>query len=364
MKRDSFSESYKDSGVNIEAGYESVKLIKKFTEQTRIPGVLSGIGDFGALFQLDMNELKHPILVSGTDGVGTKLKIAFLLDRHNTIGVDCVAMCVNDVLCSLAKPLFFLDYIACAKNEPEKIASIVEGVAAGCLEAGCALTGGETAEMPGFYGNGEYDIAGFCCAVVDKDKLIDRSKTHSGCSVIALPSSGVHSNGFSLIRKIFKLDSPDSSKAKNILDDYKSVLNHSLGEELLTPTRIYVRPVLELAKKIPVYGISHITGGGFYENMPRCLPKEKNLGIEIGKNTLKIPPIFPLIQEVGGISGHDMYNTFNMGVGMILIIESSDERIAIEELNKNGIAAYKAGSVVEGGGSLVTLTDGIRAPDA
>jgi len=364
MKRESFSESYKNSGVNIEAGYESVRLIKKFAERTSIAGVLSGIGDFGALFQLDTREMKNPVLVSGTDGVGTKLKIAFILDRHNTIGIDCVAMCVNDILCSLAKPLFFLDYIACAKNEPEKIAAIVEGVAAGCLEAGCALTGGETAEMPGFYREGEYDIAGFCCGAADRDKLIDRSKIRAGCAVLALPSSGVHSNGFSLIRKVFKID---SGNGKKVLDDYKSVLGRSLGEELLTPTRIYVKPVLELAKKIRIYGISHITGGGFYENMPRCLPKpggrdgsggesglgESALTVKIFKDKIKVPPVFSLIQEAGNISGRDMFNTFNMGVGMILIVENSDADTAVRELQKNGIGAYKAGEITAGAGGVV-----------
>ncbi|MDR3302202.1 MAG: phosphoribosylformylglycinamidine cyclo-ligase, partial [Spirochaetaceae bacterium] len=313
----SFSESYKRAGVDIEAGYEAVRLMQKHVERTKSAGVLSGLGGFGGLFELDIKETPHPVLVSGTDGVGTKLRLAFLLDRHDSVGIDCVAMCVNDIICSGAKPLIFLDYIACGKTEPRKIAAIVEGVSEGCVQAGCALIGGETAEMPGFYADDEYDLAGFATGVVDKTKIFDNSTIAEGDAVIALPSSGLHSNGFSLVRKIFQLDKNCSLRsAYKTLSDYSSVLGRTLGQELLCPTRIYVKPLLALAKKVTVRGVSHITGGGFYENIPRCLPA--TFAVRIKKSEVRTPAIFKLIAERGGVTEHDMFNTFNMGVGMII----------------------------------------------
>ncbi|GMO29925.1 MAG: phosphoribosylformylglycinamidine cyclo-ligase [Termitinemataceae bacterium] len=340
----SFSESYAKAGVDITAGYKAVELIKKSVERTCTAGVLGTLGGFGGNFELDLSGIKKPVLVSGTDGVGTKLQIAFLTCIHNTVGIDCVAMCVNDVICSFAKPLFFLDYIACGKNIPEKIAAIVEGVAEGCIQSGCALIGGETAEMPGFYPVDEYDIAGFTSALVCKTKMPDTAKLQCGDVVIALPSSGVHSNGFSLIRKVFGLSMDNKNASKKILQDYKTVLGKTLGEELLTPTKIYVKPVLHLLEKIDVHGIAHITGGGFYENMPRCITN--NFSISIKKSDAIIPPIFNLIAEVGGINEHDMFNTFNMGVGMIAIVASGDADAAIANLKQSGIFAYKIGKLL------------------
>ncbi|MFV0412638.1 MAG: phosphoribosylformylglycinamidine cyclo-ligase, partial [Oscillospiraceae bacterium] len=304
----SHSESYKAAGVDITAGYEAVRLMQSHVARTMVPGVLSGLGGFGGLFQLDLSDTPNPVLVSGTDGVGTKLRLAFLMDKHNTVGIDCVAMCVNDIVCSGAKPLFFLDYIACGKNLPGRIAAIVEGVAEGCVQAGCALVGGETAEMPGFYPENEYDLAGFAVGVVDKNKMIDNTPMRPGDAVLALPSSGVHSNGFSLVRKVFGLE--EGGQAAR----YFPELGCTLGEALLAPTRIYVQPVLALLQEVRVLGISHITGGGFYENLPRCLPK--GLSVRIHTAALQTPPVFNLIAKTGKIPPRDMFNTFNMGVGM------------------------------------------------
>ncbi|MDR3325560.1 MAG: phosphoribosylformylglycinamidine cyclo-ligase [Spirochaetaceae bacterium] len=344
----SFSESYKNAGVDIQAGYEAVRLMKKHVERTNRPGVLSGLGGFGGLFELDLAETPHPVLVSGTDGVGTKLRVAFLLDRHDTVGIDCVAMCVNDVVCSGARPLVFLDYIACGKNEPRKIAAIVEGVAEGCVQAGCVLSGGETAEMPGFYAGDEYDLAGFAVGVVDKAKIFDNAMIREGDAVIALPSSGLHSNGFSLVRRVFGLD--DAASASKALGDYKSVLGKTLGEELLIPTRIYVKPLLALAEGVAVMGACHITGGGFYENIPRCLPD--HLSIRIKKSAVRSPAIFGLLAERGGISERDMFNTFNMGVGMVVVVRNDDGARALSILKGHGVDAYAVGELVSGCGGV------------
>ena len=338
MSLKSYSESYKAAGVDITAGYEGVKLMKEHIKRTVIPGVLGGIGGFGGLFELDLEGIKKPVLVSGTDGVGTKLKIAFLMDKHDTVGVDCVAMCVNDIVCSGAKPLVFLDYIALGKNIPEKVASIVGGVAEGCVQAGCALVGGETAEMPGFYPEDEYDLAGFSVGVVDKDKIIDNSKIKSGDAVIALPSSGVHSNGFSLVRKVFDI-------ANKGIGVYYEELGATLGEELLTPTKIYVKPLLALMGSIEVKAVSHITGGGFYENIPRSIPD--GFFAKIEKASLKTLPIFDLIQKVGGIDPHDLYNTFNMGVGMSVVVDSTYADEAVRVLRANGEDAYICGEIIK-----------------
>ena len=338
MHEKSFSESYKEAGVDITAGYKAVELMKAHVAKTMTGGVCSDIGGFGGLFSLGKG-YKEPVLVSGTDGVGTKLKIAFLMDKHNTVGIDCVAMCVNDVICVGAKPIFFLDYIAVGKNVPEKVASIVEGVAEGCVQAGSALVGGETAEMPGFYSEGEYDIAGFSVGVVEKKKIIDKSKQKAGDVVIALPSSGVHSNGFSLVRKVFDIENADLKTPMEELG------GKSLGETLLTPTKIYVKPMLKLLEKVQVKGISHITGGGFYENMPRTL--NKGLGLKIKRSDVKVLPIFDLIQKTGNISERDMFNTFNMGVGMIAIVDSKDAEKALKILHDNGEDAYILGEVIE-----------------
>jgi phosphoribosylformylglycinamidine cyclo-ligase len=339
----SYSESYKDAGVDIEAGYEAVNLMRRHVNRTIRAGVLSGIGGFGGLFELDTSAIPHPVLVSGTDGVGTKLRIAFLLDRHNTVGIDCVAMCVNDVVCCGAEPLVFLDYIACGKNTPAKIAAIVEGVAEGCVQAGAALIGGETAEMPGFYPSDEYDLAGFAVGAVDKAKIFDNTTMRPGDVVLALPSSGVHSNGFSLVRKVFDLDNP--ATAKNTLADYATVLGRPLGDVLLEPTRIYVKAVLAVAGVVPVLGVSHITGGGFFENIPRCLPD--GLTARIEKARVKTPPIFPLIAEQGAINEHDMFNTFNMGVGMTCVVHAADADTAITALKANGVSAYPIGEIIK-----------------
>ncbi len=331
------SASYAAAGVDITAGYRAVELMKAHIGRT-MTGVETGIGGFGGLFPLDLTGISKPVLVSGTDGVGTKLKIAFLLDQHNTVGIDCVAMCVNDVICCGAKPLFFLDYIACGKNIPERIASIVEGVAEGCVQSGAALIGGETAEMPGFYPVSEYDLAGFCVGVVDRDRVIDNGSMEAGDVVIALPSSGVHSNGFSLVRKVFNVESAD------ILSPVESLGGQSLGQCLLTPTKIYVKPVLKLLEELTVKGISHITGGGFYENIPRCL--KPGLSAKIEEASVKILPIFELLMKQGGIPKRDMFNTFNMGVGMSIVVAKEDADKALEILRSAGEDAYIMGELV------------------
>ncbi len=336
----SYSESYKDAGVDITAGYKAVELMKKHIRRT-LPEGASDIGDFGGLFELGQG-YKQPVLVSGTDGVGTKLRLAILLDKHDTIGIDCVAMCVNDVICCGAKPLFFLDYIACGKNIPEKIADIVGGVAEGCVRAGCALIGGETAEHPGTMPEDDYDLAGFTVGVVDKCRIIDKSAMRAGDVMLALPSTGVHSNGFSLVRKVFDVENCD------LRCQIEALGGKSLGEVLLEPTAIYVKPILALTDKVQVKGISHITGGGFYENMPRSFPK--GLGVVIDKSDVRTPAIFGLIQQKGNISEHDMFNTFNMGVGMSVVVAPEDADRAIDILAQNGVDAYRLGKMVEGDG--------------
>ena len=342
----SFSESYKNAGVDITAGYKAVELMKQHIARTMTSGVCSGIGGFGGLFELDMTGITKPVLVSGTDGVGTKLKMAFLADKHDTVGIDCVAMCVNDVICCGAKPLFFLDYVAVGKNFPEKIAAIVSGVAEGCVQSGAALIGGETAEMPGFYPIDEYDLAGFTVGVVDKDKIIDNTKMKAGDVIIALPSSGVHSNGFSLVRKVFDVENAD------IKTPVAELGGKSVCETLLTPTRIYVKPVLALLAEVDsVVGISHITGGGFYENIPRSIPD--GLTAKIDKSAVRILPIFDLIAKTGNIPERDMFNTFNMGVGMSIILDKKDVDKALEILKANGEDAYVIGEVIEGNDGVV-----------
>ncbi len=335
----SHSESYAAAGVDITAGYKAVELMKQHIAKTMTAGVCSDVGGFGGLFELDLTGITRPVLVSGTDGVGTKLKIAFLMDKHDTVGIDCVAMCVNDIICSGAKPLFFLDYIACGKNIPERIEAIVKGVCDGCVQSGAALIGGETAEMPGFYPVDEYDLAGYCTGVVDRDRIIDNKTMQAGDVVIALPSSGVHSNGFSLVRKVFDVENADLKTPMAELG------GKSLGETLLTPTRIYVKPVLALLEQVKVRGISHITGGGFYENIPRSIPD--GLGAKIDKSAVKVLPIFDLIAKVGGISERDMFNTFNMGVGMSIIVPADEAEKALSILRDNGEDAYVIGEIVE-----------------
>jgi len=332
------SESYKAAGVDITAGYRAVELMKKHIATTMTSGVCSDIGGFGGLFELDLTGITKPVLVSGTDGVGTKLKIAFLMDKHDTVGIDCVAMCVNDIICCGAKPLFFLDYIACGKNVPERIADIVAGVCEGCVQSGAALIGGETAEMPGFYPVDEYDLAGYSTGVVDREKIIDNKKMKEGDVIIALPSSGVHSNGFSLVRKVFDVENCDLKSPREELG------GASLGETLLTPTRIYVKPVLALLEKIHVRGISHITGGGFYENIPRSIPD--GLCAKIERKAVKILPIFDLIAKTGNIPERDMFNTFNMGVGMSIVVPAEEAEEAVAILKANGEDAYILGSVI------------------
>lgn len=334
----SFSDSYKKAGVDITAGYKSVELMKKHIQKTMSFGDTSDLGGFGGLFCLDMKGLSDPVLVSGTDGVGTKLKLAFLMDKHDTIGIDCVAMCVNDILCVGARPLFFLDYIACGKNYPEKIEKIVSGVAEGCMQSKSALIGGETAEMPGFYPEDEYDLAGFSVGVVDRSKILDKSKVKSGDVVIALPSSGVHSNGFSLVRKVFDIESADLNKRYDELD------GAAIGETLLTPTKIYVKPMLALFDKVRAKSVAHITGGGFYENIPRSLPD--GVGVKINREDIKVLPIFRLLASKGNIPERDMFNTYNMGVGMTCIVAKEDVDIALEVLRKAGEDAYVLGEVV------------------
>ena len=339
MHEKSFSESYKNAGVDITAGYKAVELMKASIARTMTKGVCSDIGGFGGLFDLDLTGISKPVLVSGTDGVGTKLKIAFLMDKHDTVGIDCVAMCVNDVICVGAKPLFFLDYIACGKNVPEKIASIVSGVAEGCVQSGSALIGGETAEMPGFYPVDEYDLAGFSVGVVDRDKVIDRNTMTEGDVIIAIPSSGVHSNGFSLVRKVFDLENSDIHRKYDALD------GRELGEVLLTPTKIFVKPVLALLDKVQVKGISHITGGGFYENIPRSIPD--GLCARIDKKAVKVLPIFDLIAKWGNVPERDMYNTYNMGVGMSVVVPAEQVDTALEILRSHGEDAYVIGTIIE-----------------
>lgn len=337
MNTQSRSESYAAAGVDITAGYKAVELMKSHIARTMTSGVCSDVGGFGGLFELDTTGIEKPVLVSGTDGVGTKLKLAFLMDKHDTVGIDCVAMCVNDIICCGAKPLFFLDYIACGKNVPEKIASIVSGVAEGCVQSGAALIGGETAEMPGFYPVDEYDLAGFSVGVVDKSKILDPSTMKAGDVVIALPSSGVHSNGFSLVRKVFDVENSD------IKSPCEELGGKSVGETLLTPTKIYVKPVLALLEQVKVKGISHITGGGFYENIPRSIPD--GLGAVIDRKAVKVLPIFDLIAKEGGISERDMFNTFNMGVGMSIVVAPEDAEKAVEILKANGEDAYVIGKI-------------------
>ena len=340
----SFSESYKAAGVDITAGYKSVELMKQHIAKTLTPGCVSDIGGFGGLFAPDLAGMKAPVLVSGTDGVGTKLKIAMLLDKHDTIGIDCVAMCVNDVICCGAKPLFFLDYIACGKNYPEKIAAIVSGVAEGCVQAGAALIGGETAEHPGMMADDDYDLAGFTVGIVDKEKIFDNKTVKKGDAIIALPSSGVHSNGFSLVRKVLDIENRE-------LNIYCEDLGMTLGECLLTPTRIYVKPVLALAEKMPIKAVSHITGGGFYENIPRSIPK--GFTAKIDAAALRIPPIFPVLQRAGDIPERDMFNTYNMGVGMSLVVGSALADEAVKVLKANGEDAYIIGEITEGDEAVV-----------
>ena len=335
----SFSESYAAAGVDITAGYKAVELMKTHIKRTLTAGAMSDIGGFGGLFELDLTGISKPVLVSGTDGVGTKLKLAFIMDKHDTVGIDCVAMCANDIVCCGAKPLLFLDYIACGKNVPERIAEIVSGIAEGCVQSNAALIGGETAEMPGFYPVDEYDLAGFCVGVVDKDKVLDNTKMTEGDVVIALPSSGVHSNGFSLVRKVFDVDNAD------IKIPVAELGGKSVGETLLTPTKIYVKPMLALFEEVTVKAVSHITGGGFYENIPRSIPD--GFGAKIDKSALRILPIFDLIAKTGNIPERDMFNTFNMGVGMSIVVAKEDAEKAIEVLKANGEDAYIIGEIIK-----------------
>ena len=335
----SHSEAYAAAGVDIEAGYQGVKMMNRYVQRTLTADVISDLGGFSGLFSLDLHGLEKPVLVSGTDGVGTKQRIAQLMDRHNTVGIDCVAMCVNDIICCGAKPLFFLDYIAIGKNIPEKVASLVSGVSEGCVRAGCALIGGETAEHPGTMKPDDYDLAGFAVGVVDRNKILDKNKMRPGDVVIALPSSGLHSNGYSLVRKVFDVENADLGK-------YYGELGCELGEELLRPTKIYVRPVLAAVEAAELRGISHITGGGFYENIPRCIPD--GLCARIEKKALRIPPIFPLLSRMGGISERDMFNTFNMGTGMVLVAAKDSADKALAALHSLGQEAGVIGEIVLG----------------
>ena len=335
---ESFSKSYKEAGVDVTAGYKSGELIKSHVERTKIPGVMSAIGGFGGMFAPDMTGIANPVLVSGTDGVGTKLKVAFLMDKHDTVGIDCVAMCVNDVACSGAKPLFFLDYVAVGKNIPEKVEQIVKGVAEGCVQAGCALVGGETAEMPGFYPVDEYDLAGFCVGMGDRDKLVDGKNLRAGDALIGVESSGLHSNGFSLVRKVFRI-------TEERLSLHMNDLGKTLGEELLTPTKIYVKPLLELMSKVDVHAISHITGGGFYENIPRMI--EGDLTAVIEKSKVPVKPIFKIIQNEG-IPERDMFNTFNMGIGLCIAVAPDKADEAVRILESCGEKAHIIGEMKQG----------------
>jgi len=342
----SHSEAYAAAGVDIEAGYQGVKMMNRYVQRTLTADVISDLGGFSGLFSLDLHGLEKPVLVSGTDGVGTKQRIAQLMDRHDTVGIDCVAMCVNDIICCGAKPLFFLDYIAIGKNIPEKVVSLVSGVSEGCVRAGCALIGGETAEHPGTMKPDDYDLAGFAVGVVDRGKILDKNKMQPGDVVIALPSSGVHSNGFSLVRKIFNVEYAD------IWQHYDE-LSGTLGETLLTPTKIYVKPVLALMEQVDVRAVSHITGGGFYENIPRALAAGCVAKLE--KKSLRMPPIFPLLQKVGKIPERDMFNTFNMGVGMAVVVpgDRADESVRI--LKEAGEDAYILGEIAKGAEKGVEL---------
>lgn len=340
----SFSESYKAAGVDVTAGYKGVQLMKKAVQETYTSAVISDIGGFGGLYAPQIKGMEEPILVSGTDGVGTKLKLAFLMDKHDTIGQDCVAMCVNDVICTGASPMFFLDYMALGKNIPEKVATIVSGVAEGCKKANCSLVGGETAEMPGFYPEDEYDLAGFCVGIVDKKKIIDSKTIEVGDKVIGLKSSGVHSNGFSLVRKVFDVN-------KENLSEYVEKLGMTIGEALLAPTRIYVKPILKLLEEVKVKGISHITGGGFYENLPRML--KEGVALKIDKDSYEVPAIFKLIESRGNIPERDMYNTFNMGIGMAVIVPANEVEKALKILKEAGEEAYLIGEVIEGNKEVV-----------
>ena len=335
----SHSASYAAAGVNIEAGYEGVRLMKRHVERTMIPGVVSDLGGFGGLFEPDTAGMARPVLVSGTDGVGTKQRIAQLMDKHDTVGIDCVAMCVNDIICCGAKPLFFLDYIAIGKNEPEKVATLVSGVAEGCVQAGCALIGGETAEHPGTMKADDYDLAGFAVGVVDREKIIDHTRMREGDIMLALPSSGLHSNGYSLVRKVFDVEHADLHK-------YCEELGTTLGEALLTPTVIYVKPVLAAIAAAGVHGISHITGGGFYENIPRCLPD--GLSARVEKAAIRTPAIFSMLQREGNIPERDMFNTYNMGVGMTVIVSRDTADKALAALKAEGCEAYVLGEIVSG----------------
>ena len=337
------SQAYKNAGVDVEAGYKAVELMKQHVKRTNIPGVLSGIGGFGGLFEIGAG-YKNPVLVSGTDGVGTKLKLAFIMDKHDTVGQDCVAMCVNDIACGGAKPLFFLDYIAVGKNVPEKVADIVKGVADGCVAAGCALIGGETAEMPGFYDIDEYDLAGFSVGIVDKDKIIDGSRLESGNVIIGVKSSGVHSNGYSLVRKVFDIN--DSDECSKRLNTYSDELGMSIGEALLTPTKIYVKPLLAAIEAADVRAVSHITGGGFYENIPRML--NDGTRAKINKNSVDVLPIFNMIQKLGDVSEHDMFNTYNMGIGLMLAVSRDSADAAIAAIEKCGESACVVGEITDG----------------
>ena len=334
--------TYKDAGVDVERGYEAVRRMKQHVQKTFDENVLGGLGSFGGFYSIENERLEKPVLVAGTDGVGTKLKLAFLMDRHDTVGIDCVAMCVNDVVCQGAKPLLFLDYLATGRLDPERVEQVVKGVAEGCRQAGCALIGGETAEHPGLMPEEEYDLAGFAVGVVDRSKVLDNKSMKAGDVMLALPSSGVHSNGFSLVRKVFDIGNCDLTSPVAALG------GKSLGETLLTPTKIYVKPVLALLKEVNVKGISHITGGGFYENMPRSIPE--GLGVRIQRNNVRVLPVFDLIQKTGNISEHDMFNTFNMGVGMSIVVAKEDADRAIKILRANGEDAYVLGEIVRGDG--------------
>lgn len=339
----SHSDRYREAGVDITAGYEAVERMQAHVRRTTTPGVLSGLGGFGGLFAPDMKDMREPVLVSGTDGVGTKLKIAFALNRHDTVGIDCVAMSVNDIVCSGARPLFFLDYIACGRNDPARVEAVVAGIAEGCVQAGCALIGGETAEMPGFYPEDEYDLAGFAVGMVDKPRMLSPQSARPGDILLALPSSGVHSNGFSLVRKIFGEDA-------RALSRHEDALGMTLGEALLTPTRIYVKPVLAVLAACRVRSAAHITGGGFFENIPRSLPD--GLMAHIHRDTLRTPPIFSLIQKAGHMPEPDMFSTFNMGVGMTLVIAPEDADSALRILRDMDVLAYACGEIVPGDGGV------------
>ena len=345
MNLQSKSDAYAAAGVDITAGYKAVELMKAHIAKTMTAGVCSDVGGFGGLFELDLEGISKPVLVSGTDGVGTKLKIAFLMNKHDTVGIDCVAMCVNDIICCGAKPLFFLDYIACGKNVPERIADIVKGVCEGCVQSDAALIGGETAEMPGFYPEDEYDLAGYCTGVVDKAKIVNPKTMKAGDVIIALPSSGVHSNGFSLVRKVFDIENAD------LKSPVAELGGNSIGETLLTPTKIYVKPVLALLKEVQVKGISHITGGGFYENIPRSIPD--GLGAKIQKSSVRVLPIFNLLQKTGNISERDMFNTYNMGVGMSIVVSKDDVNKALDILKANGEDAYVIGEIIASNDKIV-----------